>query len=110
MRDNDTPEPLLRSRNKKPIKTNKDKLAELREIKKMELEQKKLELEELKLNKKIEEENKKIESIKKNPLSNPLSSSYQDEQEDADDENEIDLLFGRGSSRGFGSNRGRRFF
>jgi hypothetical protein len=39
-----------------------------------------------------------------------LSSSCQEEADDADDENEIDLLFGRGSSRVFGSNRGRRFF
>ncbi len=69
------PQPLLKPkqpREKKEKKekvievklTPKERLAQMRLQKKLELEEKKLELEELKMNKMIDEENKKIEQLK----------------------------------------------
>ena len=92
----EAPEPLLRSKLKKPQKSNKEKIAELRENKKLELEEKKLQLEELKLNNKIEQENKKIKQ-------NTLSSTYKNS---AEDENNILFAYGFRNS----SNHGRRYF
>jgi hypothetical protein len=71
----ETPQPLLKPKQPKQKKekkekvievklTPKERLAQMRLQKKLELEEKKLELEELKMNKMIEEENKKIEQLK----------------------------------------------
>ena len=71
--EEDKPQPLLKQNKKKvhikeeveEIKQSpKERLAQMRLQKRLELEEKKLQLEELKLNKLIEEENKKIESLK----------------------------------------------
>jgi len=72
--DIEKPQPLLKQRIKKEtikeetkpeIKlTAKERLAEMRFNKKLELEEKKMQLEELKMNKLIEDENKKIENLK----------------------------------------------
>ena len=81
----DKPQPLLRRRSKKnvePIETKKnevkqtakERLAEMRAKKKMELEEKKLKLEELKIQTEIEEQESKINEIKSKPK-NSLSST-----------------------------------
>ncbi len=74
--EEDKPQPLLRQRKKKEVKeevkevieevklTPKERLAQMRLQKKLELEEKKLELEELKMNKMIDDENKKIQQLR----------------------------------------------
>jgi hypothetical protein len=78
------PQPLLKKRTKKKQEVNekeievkltaKERLAEMRAKKKLELEEKKLQLEELKLNKQIEEQEHQINTIKTKPKNSLCST------------------------------------
>jgi len=94
------PQPLLKKRNKKKQEvkevkqTAKERLAEMRAKKKLELEEKKLQLEELKLNKQIEEQENEINSIKTKPKNSLCSTVPHHEPQP-------EVIFAPRRSRGF---------